>query len=301
MCGEQLSSAWENEKRENGEWSPERDPWMVPQTRARIEAFQKSVAEAELAEAISKGIVEELYWVGGEPLVWEEHWQYMTQLVREKNAHKVVARYNTNLSRILWHDVNLFELLQEFKSYNVCASIDAAGAVGELVRTGLKWESWLANFEEGVRYKRGREDSIVMDVTLTLPGLFGMKELLDEANRLDVKMYVKIMFAFDPFVVLSPFALPREILDEVLDDLIAYVQPRTNWKNQALLDTLVEMKKRSTFRESYPDTWKQGFLGGRRYQRVLAERRGDGSGGRLRLEDVYAANPRVLEWWMGDP
>jgi hypothetical protein len=301
MCGEQLSSAWENEKRENGEWSPERDPWMIPEVRSRIDQFQKSVAEAEFARAISAGIVEELYWVGGEPLVWEEHWQYMTQLMREGNAHKVFARYNTNLSRIVWNGVNLFELLQQFKGYNVCASIDAAGKVGELIRTGLKWESFLANFEEGVKYKRGREDTIVMDVTLTLPGLFGMKELLDEANRLDVKMYVKIMFAFDPSIVLSPFALPRELLDEVVDDLIAYVQPRTNWKNQALLDTLVLMKQRPTFRERWPESWKDAFVQGRRYQRRLAERRGDGESGRLRLEDVYAAHPRVLDWWTGEP
>lgn len=299
MCGEQLSSSWENEKREHGEWSPERDPWMVPAARARIDHFQKNVAEAELAHAISAGIVEELYWVGGEPLVWEEHWQYMTQLVREGNAPKVFARYNTNLSRIVWHDVNLFDLLQHFKGYNVCASIDGAGAVGEFIRTGLKWESWLANFEEGVRHKRGRQDSIVMDVTLTLPGLFGMKELLDEANRLDVKVYVKIMFAFDPSVVLSPFALPRDVLDEVLDDLIAYVQPRTNDKNRALYDTLIEMKRRPTFRERYPDSWQQGFESGRRYQRLLGQRRADGEAGRLRLEDIYAQSPRVLAWWNG--
>ena len=69
MCGEQLSSAWENEKRENGEWSPERDPWMVPQQRAIIESFQKSITKTEFARTISAEMMEELYWVDGEPLV----------------------------------------------------------------------------------------------------------------------------------------------------------------------------------------------------------------------------------------
>ena len=298
MCGEQLSSSWEQEKRKHDCWDPKRDPWMVPETKRKILAFQKDVVEKEFAHAISSGNVEEIYWVGGEPLMWPQHWKYMDQLVREKNAKKVFVRYNTNLSKISWKGTHLFDdLLVHFKDYNICASIDAPGKIGEFIRTGLEWDDWLENFKVGVEHKRGREDSMVMDLTLTLPGLFGVRELFDLARSLEVKMYVKIVFAFDPSIVLSPFALPRAVLDKYLDSLIEYIQPRVEWRTQALLDTLVEMKKRPTFAEQYPDTYKEGFQRGRENMRRLADWRGDGMEGRLRIEDIYRESNEVLAWW----
>ena len=33
MCGEQLSSTWETEKRQHGHWSPENQFFMVPKTK----------------------------------------------------------------------------------------------------------------------------------------------------------------------------------------------------------------------------------------------------------------------------
>lgn len=299
MCGEQLSSSWEIEKRNHGEWDPQRDPWMVPEMKAKIGNFQKNVAEAEFAAAINAGTIEEIYWVGGEPLVWEEHWKYMRQLVEEGNSQNVFVRYNTNLSRIEWKGQHLFDdVLTNFKGYNVCASIDAAGKVGEFVRTGLDWERWLQNFKAGLKYVPLRgEDSLVMDVTLTLPGLFGMKELFDLALELDVKMYVKIVYAFDASIVNSPFALPRPLLAELLDDLIDHVRPRVNRKTKVLLDTLEEMKQRPTFEEQWPGEFKEGFRRGRDFQQRLGLWRKDGESGRLRIEDIYQMRPGVLEWW----
>jgi hypothetical protein len=61
------------------------------------------------------------------------------------------------------------------------------------------------------------------------------------------------------------------------------------------------MKRRPTFAEAWPDTYKAGFVQGRRYQRQLGQRRADGESGRLTLEQIYANNPRVLEWWTGEP
>ena len=43
--------------------------------------------------------IEEIYWVGGEPLMWERHWTIMQQLVDTGQSKDVVVRYNTNLSR----------------------------------------------------------------------------------------------------------------------------------------------------------------------------------------------------------
>jgi sulfatase maturation enzyme AslB (radical SAM superfamily) len=49
--------------------------------------------------------VEEVYWVGGEPLMYEQHWRYMKRIVELGDGNRVYARYNTNLSLdcLSWH------------------------------------------------------------------------------------------------------------------------------------------------------------------------------------------------------
>ena len=103
----------------------------------------------------------------------------MKRIIEKGDADKVFCRYNTNLSIIDHRGTNLFhDVLVHFKGYNVCASIDAPGDIGEYLRSGLDWKKWLDNFKQGCLYKEQRgDDSIVMDITLTLPGLFAIEEL----------------------------------------------------------------------------------------------------------------------------
>ena len=89
MCGEPLSSAWEGEKRKHNLWSPENQPFMVPENKKIIQKFQKEVVEEEFWDAICRGIVEEIYWVGGEPLMYDIHWRSMDRLAKDNNLNKV--------------------------------------------------------------------------------------------------------------------------------------------------------------------------------------------------------------------
>ena len=298
MCGEQLSSAWEAEKRLHNEWTEKNDPWMIPEVKIKIDEFQKTVVEAELRQAVEEKRLREIYWVGGEPLVWEMHWNLMRRMIDLEFSKEVFCRYNTNLSHISYKGVSLTrDLLPHFKSYLICASIDGVGPVGEWIRTGLKWDRFLANFKE-VQNGPGGKDSIALDVTLTLPGLFSMKQMFDLALELDSSIITKVIFAFTPEIVLSPLALPREVLNEILDELINYVEPRVTQKTRSLLETFLELKKRPTFEEAYPSQFKDGFFRGRHYQKQVSVRRRDGETGyATALDDIYKENPKVLAWW----
>ncbi|MEK6577890.1 MAG: twitch domain-containing radical SAM protein [Bdellovibrionota bacterium] len=297
MCGEQLSSAWEAEKKQHGEWGPEFDPWMDREIYSKIESFQREIAQKELEEALETGEVEEIYWVGGEPLVWDFHWKTMTELVQSGKSKNIFVRYNTNLSIIRWHQTDLFkDLLSHFKGYLVCASIDASGKIGEFIRTGLNWDRWLSNFKAALSYS-GDNRSITMDITLTLPGLFGIEDLFNVATELGVRLDVKLIFAFDPHIVLSPLALPRAVLDEMIDKTIRNIEPKVTNQTRSLLVALQDLKRRKTFEEQYPDQYKDGFKRGREMQLRTAQRRGDGNHGRLTFEEIYSANKKVLDWW----
>lgn len=293
MCGEQLSSSWEAEKRIMKMWDPKNDPWMMPENKDLIEDFQSSVAENELWEAVKNNTIEEIYWVGGEPLMYDIHWEVMKYLVDSGHSKNVTVRYNTNLSRISYKGSNLYELLPNFKRVNMCCSMDATGTNAEYIRDGLKWDSWLDYFKQGIflNDKYGM-DAMVIDVTLTLPGMLGMKELIDLAVELGVKSYVKIAFDFEPSAIMSPMCLPRDVLNEILDDLIAYEKEYGNQYTRVYGETFLDMKTRPTFSEKYSDYERGWHNGKKRYERIEEHRKD-----KVTLRDILSQNKNVLEWY----
>lgn len=296
MCGEQLSSAWETEKRTMGWWDPKKDLWMVPEAKQKIEEFQKTVCEEELWESVKNNTIEEIYWVGGEPLMYQIHWDIMQYLVQSGHSKNVTVRYNTNLSRISYKGIDLYGLLPHFKHVNMCCSQDATGDVAEWVRTGLKYNEWLTNFKQGI-FLNGlfNMDSMVIDVTLTLPGLLDMKALIDLAVELNVKSYVKISFDFDPSAIMSPMCLPRDILNDICADLIEYERENGNEFTKIYSETFNDMKTRPTFEEKYGVAHAKGLIDGKeRYQRIAKFRKDNE---KITIEDILSRNERVIDWW----
>jgi len=293
MCGEQLSSSWEAEKRVMNMWNPKQDRWMIKENKQLIEDFQSTVAEDELWSAVKDGTIEEIYWVGGEPLMYDIHWKVMQYLVEHCHSKNVTVRYNTNLSRTSYKGVNLYDLLPHFKNVNMCCSMDATGTIAEYVRDGLNWDEWLNNFKQGIFLnEQYGMNGMVIDVTLTLPGLFGMKELIDLAVELRVKSYVKISFDFDPSAIMSPMCLPRNILNPILDDLIEYEREHGNEFTSIYSDTFKEMKTRPNFGDKYPDV-DRGLINGKaRYLRIEEHRKD-----KILLSDILSVNSEALEWY----
>jgi hypothetical protein len=293
MCGEQLSSSWETEKRLMNMWDPARDKWMIQENKAKIEDFQSTVIEEELWAAVIDKTIEEIYWVGGEPLMYDIHWKVMQYLVDSGHSKSVTVRYNTNLSRTTYKGINLYDLLPHFKHVNMCCSQDATGEVAEYVRSGLKWDEWLQNFKNGIFLNNAYGmNGMVIDVTLTLPGMLDMKNLIDLAVSLGVKSYVKITFDFDPSAMMSPMCLPKEILHPVLDELIAHEQLHGNEFTRIYSDTFRDMKNRPNFSDKYTD-YQRGLVNGKkRYERIDAHRKES-----TVLREILSRDPRVLEWY----
>jgi hypothetical protein len=78
-----LSSSWESEQKTHRmvNWSDPKNNWQRPEIRAEISKFQDTQIEAEFAAAVEQHRVEEVYWVGGEPLMYEQHWRYMQRII----------------------------------------------------------------------------------------------------------------------------------------------------------------------------------------------------------------------------
>jgi hypothetical protein len=289
MCGDMLSSSWESEQRQHGmiDWTNSKNNWMQPEVRKEISQFQDTQIEAEFAEAVEQHRVEEVYWVGGEPLMYEQHWRYMKRIIELGDGQRVYARYNTNLSRVDYSGCNLYrDVLAHLRDWQVCASIDGTGPTGEYIRTGLDYSAWLVNFKQGVAIAQHRRQMRI-DFTLTLPGLFEVERIQALADELGVDILAKVIFSFSPDIVLSPLALPRELLDKTVDRLVTTLPPG------ALKQVLLQLKDRPTFAEAWPDTYVPALVKGKHRVLQLEQIRGD----KFTLADILKQDPEIYEWY----
>ena len=287
-CGDMLSSSWETEQRQHQmvDWTNAKNTWMQPDVRREITQFQDTQIEEEFSRAVEEHRVEEIYWVGGEPLMYEQHWRYMKRIIELGDGKNVYARYNTNLSRIELGGWNLYkDILLGLRDWQICASLDGTGAIGEYIRTGLSYPLFLNNFRQGLEIATNPRQ-MRLDFTLTLPGMFEVDNMTALAEELGVQMLAKVIFSFSPDIIMSPLALPRTILDPWIDELAGR-------SASAMRDVLLQLKNRPCFEEQWPDTYRAGLAKGKARVLQLESIRTQ----KITMAEILAQRPAVLEWW----
>lgn len=288
-CGDMLSSAWETEQKTHSmvDWHNPKNNWMRTSVRADISRFQDTQIEEEFAAAVERHAVEEVYWVGGEPLMYEQHWRYMQRIIELGDGTGLYARYNTNLSRIHYRGCDLYsDILDHVRDWQICASIDGTGTIGEYIRTGLDYEKFCQNFEAGLAHQRNRRQ-MRLDFTLTLPGMFEVGAIQQLAQQYNVELLAKVIFSFTPDIAMSPLALPRELLHNWVDELVP------GCTSSAMRDVLLQLKNRPTFAEQWPDTYKESIVKGKQRVLKLESIRTQPT----TMGEILAQRPEVLKWW----
>jgi len=289
MCGDMLSSSWESEQKTHNmvNWSDTKNNWQIPEVRKQISKFQDTQIEAEFAEAVEQHRVEEIYWVGGEPLMYEQHWRYMKRIVELGDGGQVYARYNTNLSRVDFCGDNLYrDILDHVRDWQICASIDGTGIIGEYIRTGLDYHQFCQNFEQGLTHQTNPRQ-MRLDFTLTLPGMFEVDKIQALAQEYDVDLLTKVIFSFTPDIIMSPLAMPRHLLKPWLDELI---DASTSASMQAVLE---QLKTRPTFEEQWPDTYRAELAKGKARVLKLESIRTSPTS----MASILNSRPEVARWW----
>jgi hypothetical protein len=223
----------------------------------------------------------EIYWCGGEPLMWDMHWKAMERIIELGFADEVYVRYNTNLSRTSFGKSNLFDLLGYFSDWQVCASMDGTGEVAEYIRDGLDYTQWLRNFKEGLSIATNPRQ-MRLDYTITMPGLLELKNMFDLSQELNTEVLTKVMFTFSNDEILSPLSLPKDLLHTIIDEALEYMKPRATRKQKALMDVITNLKTRDTFTPSQSGKKRQLYLD------------------KIRKKDITKIldkDKRLLEWW----
>jgi len=297
MCGDMLSSTWETENKKHGKGDYERYRiWGRKDIKEQLEKFHDQQIVKEFTEAVEEKRITELYWCGGEPLMWKIHWEAMSRIVELGYQDQVLARYNSNMSRIDFYGKNLFDdILSHFPKFQICASIDGTGEIGEYVRTGLKFDKWKENMKYGLKFCDPRHDykRMQLDLTITLPGLFDLENMVHLSNEFNIELLTKQVFNFSNDNAMAPLFMPYDIMSEIINDA---KHKTIQYKNKNLrnffgqLDEMLDQKRNNELvysEEEYTKGQKNGKAEIERLDRIRG----------TDIKKILAKNKKALEWW----
>ncbi len=89
-------------------------------------------------------VVERLYIVGGEPLMIDQHYEFLQKCVDAGRADKIIIEYNTNITNI---PERAWDIWKHFNRVQIGMSVDAVGPINDYIRNPSKWHK----IEENMR------------------------------------------------------------------------------------------------------------------------------------------------------
>jgi len=142
-CGHIFSSQWyQDQVKLAGPQYKLKNPVLNYAGRTETDMWEQLVPHLEY--------VEQIYFAGGEPLLMEEHYNILEELLRLGKTD-VRLIYNTNFTHTELKGRSVFEYWKQFKSVAVGASLDDAGPRGEYIRKGTEWQQVEKNREDMLR------------------------------------------------------------------------------------------------------------------------------------------------------
>jgi MoaA/NifB/PqqE/SkfB family radical SAM enzyme len=128
-CGAEFSSQWAQEMKQHEAVSKDYRIINYADSSGRLlEEIKEQVENIDLA-----------YFAGGEPLITDEHYIILEEMIRKGVNKNITLRYNTNMSNFKYKKYNILDLWSRFKRVEISASIDHYGERAEYIRHGTDW------------------------------------------------------------------------------------------------------------------------------------------------------------------
>jgi radical SAM protein with 4Fe4S-binding SPASM domain len=143
-CGHIFSSSWYQDQAaisNETEWK-KNNQVLNYAGRYETDAWEQLVEHIDHVEAI--------YFAGGEPLLMDEHYRILDELVR-REKFDVRLVYNTNFTHTRLKDRSVFEYWKLFDSVSIGASLDDSGPRAEYIRKGTDWAVVEQNRQEMIQ------------------------------------------------------------------------------------------------------------------------------------------------------
>ena len=197
------------------------------------------------------------------------------------------------MSRINFYKYNLFDDILKHFPIGRYVLIDGTGEVGEYIRTGLKYNEWLANIKYGLKFVTQQHQRMQLDLTITLPGLFDLENMVHLSNELNIQLLTKQVFNFSHDNAMAPLFMPYDIMSEIIDDAREKTIKDKNRNLDNFFAQLDEMQKQKRNNELVYD--EEIYVKGQKQGKAEIERLD-----RIRgtdIKKILAKNKKALEWW----
>lgn len=81
--------------------------------------------------------IERLYIVGGEPLLIDQHYDFLQKCIDMNHSNRIIVEYNSNITNI---PQRAFDIWKHFKNIRIGMSVDAVGPLNDYIRNPSKWK-----------------------------------------------------------------------------------------------------------------------------------------------------------------
>lgn len=176
--------------------------------------------------------METAYFAGGEPLITEEHYILLEEMIRRGRTN-IELRYNTNLSNLKFKNKDLLSLWKHFdKGVDIYASIDHYGERAEYIRHGTDWGVVESNFLQAQKTPYLR---VHMNTVLSVFNVLTIHEFYE--YLINKNLYTPNSNVYTLYKMSTPEFLTCHILP-------------TKYKNTAInnIEKLIEFFKKSKFK-----------------------------------------------------
>jgi sulfatase maturation enzyme AslB (radical SAM superfamily) len=157
-----------------------------------------------------------LYFTGGEPLINGDHWAMLQEIIDNKQAHRIVLSYNTNLTTIKYKEKNIIDIWKNFKNVTIQCSIDAVGLPLEYIRSGSDWEKIKSNLSEILKMSAKSNITIMLSPVLSILNIWFIDDLYKYAKIIGVPVHMIILTGPDYLALdVIPDSLKKTALKKI--------------------------------------------------------------------------------------
>jgi len=197
-------------------------------------------------------IVEEIYFVGGEPLIMDEHYKIIDKLI-ELEKYDVKIKYNTNFSIINYKNKNIIDLWKKFNDIELTISLDGYGKWGEMIRKGLNWDNMVKNINYLKEYYGNSYTIDCVYQAINSFHVFDFHKKLYEDNLISTVDNFNIYFLTGP-KYLSIDIFPNEMkmkliekIDEHINDFLIPNNSKTSIEQFEVMKNILRLDDDNTY------------------------------------------------------
>jgi hypothetical protein len=244
MCGPTDSSQWYNDhakmwgtsyrdshgtvtliKNDKGKYVPEENVYDWHTSNGYWESMESQIP-----------FIRRMYIVGGEPLMIDQHYDFLQRCVDKGHAGQICVEYNSNITNI---PKRAYDIWKNFKKIGIGASIDAVGDLNNYIRYPSNFDKIWSNLQDLSRadgnYRIWIAATISVYNILHLPDMieWAVRNRLPRVNDDDIKpimsphplhgprfLNVRVLPDFAKKVVSKKFAERLPIIHTTIDECI---------------------------------------------------------------------------------